>query len=69
MVSWLLSLSFLQLEKTLKAKVEAWQQEQGTDFLVNGQQFIEYIQMQWNNLQMEKELEKAERVNHLNKMV
>lgn len=51
-----------QLEKSLKAQIDAWEQEHGKDFLVNGQKFLEYVQQQWDEHHNEKEKEKLERV-------
>lgn len=51
-----------QLEKSLKAQIDAWEQEHGKDFLVNGQKFLEYVQQQWDQHHNEKEKEKLERV-------
>ncbi|KAF7649742.1 hypothetical protein LDENG_00136810 [Lucifuga dentata] len=54
-----------KLEKKLKSQIEAWEGEQGQDFLVNGQKFLQYVEKQWELHHMEKEKEKAER--HLKK--
>lgn len=51
-----------QLEKSLKAQIDAWEQEHGKEFLVNGQKFLEYVQQQWDQHHTEKEKEKLERV-------
>lgn len=50
-----------KLEKTLKAQIDVWEQEQGRVFLVNGQQFLQYVQDQWEVLRIEREQEKLER--------
>lgn len=55
-------LLFFQLEKTLKAQIDAWEQEHDKEFLVNGQKFLEYVQEQWEQHHTEKEQEKVERV-------
>lgn len=52
-----------QLEKCLKAQIDKWEQEHGTEFQVNGQQFLEYVQQQWDQHHNEKEKEKLERVS------
>lgn len=55
--------SFLfQLEKSLKAQIDDWEQEHDTEFMVNGQKFLEYVQQQWDHHHTEKEKEKLERV-------
>ena len=53
-----------QLEKSLKAQIDAWEQEHGKEFLVNGQKFLEYVQQQWEQHHAEKEKEKLERVRY-----
>lgn len=55
--------SLFQLEKSLKAQIDTWEQERGTEFQVNGQQFLEYVQQQWDRHHGEKEKEKLERVS------
>uniref|UniRef100_A0A3Q2PSM8 Protein regulator of cytokinesis 1b n=1 Tax=Fundulus heteroclitus TaxID=8078 RepID=A0A3Q2PSM8_FUNHE len=54
-----------KLEKKLKAQIDAWEGEQGREFLVNGQKFLQYVAEQWELHRIEKEKEKAER--HLKK--
>lgn len=46
----------------MKAQIDMWEQEQGTEFQVNGQKFLEYVQQQWDQHHNEKEREKLERV-------
>uniref|UniRef100_A0A673C9H7 Protein regulator of cytokinesis 1-like n=1 Tax=Sphaeramia orbicularis TaxID=375764 RepID=A0A673C9H7_9TELE len=53
--------SLPKLEKILKAQIDLWEQEQGKEFLVGGQKFMEYVQKQWDEHQSEKEKEKLER--------
>lgn len=53
----------LKLEKKLKSEIEAWEGEQGREFLVNGQKFMQYVAEQWELYQIEKEREKQERVS------
>lgn len=55
-------LSFLKIEKRLKAQIDTWEQEQGRDFQVNGQKFLQYVEEQWELHRIEKEKEKLERV-------
>ncbi|XP_041849190.1 protein regulator of cytokinesis 1b isoform X4 [Melanotaenia boesemani] len=54
-----------KLEKKLKAQIDVWESEQGREFLVNGQKFLQYVEEQWELHRMEKEKEKLER--HLKK--
>lgn len=54
-----------KLEKKLKAQIDAWEGEQGREFLVNGQKFLQYVEEQWELHRVEKEREKLER--HLKK--
>ncbi|XP_061532035.1 protein regulator of cytokinesis 1-like isoform X1 [Phycodurus eques] len=53
--------SLPKLEKALKAKIDSWEQEQGKEFFVNGQKFLDYVQQQWEQHHIEKEKEKMER--------
>ncbi|XP_068459835.1 protein regulator of cytokinesis 1-like isoform X2 [Clinocottus analis] len=53
--------SLPKLEKSLKAQIDAWEEEHGNEFLVNGQKFLEYVQLQWEQHHSEKESEKLER--------
>uniref|UniRef100_A0A8C5KAK5 Protein regulator of cytokinesis 1 n=1 Tax=Jaculus jaculus TaxID=51337 RepID=A0A8C5KAK5_JACJA len=50
-----------KLEEELKARIEKWEQEQSTAFVVNGQNFIEYVTEQWEMHRLEKEKAKQER--------
>ncbi|KAM6942943.1 protein regulator of cytokinesis 1b isoform 1-T1 [Xenentodon cancila] len=54
-----------KLEKKLKAQIDVWESEQGHEFLVNGQIFLQYVEEQWELHRVEKEKEKLER--HLKK--
>lgn len=54
-----------QLEKKLKAQIDAWECEQGRDFLVNGLKFLQYVEEQWEQHRAEKEREKLARVSQL----
>ncbi|KAF7663259.1 hypothetical protein LDENG_00215570 [Lucifuga dentata] len=53
--------SLPKLEKSLKAQIDAWEQETGREFQVNGQKFLEYVQKEWDHHHSEKEKEKLER--------
>lgn len=53
---------FFKLEKKLKDQIDAWQSEQGREFLVNGQEFLQYVAEQWELHQEDKEKEKLQRV-------
>ncbi|XP_068596831.1 protein regulator of cytokinesis 1b [Brachionichthys hirsutus] len=50
-----------KLEKSLKLQVDAWEGEQGREFLVNGQKFLQYVEKRWELHQTEKEMEKQVR--------
>ncbi|KAK5618545.1 hypothetical protein CRENBAI_016865, partial [Crenichthys baileyi] len=54
-----------KLEKKLKAQIDVWEGEQGQEFLVNSQKFLQYVAEQWELHRIEKEKEKLER--HLKK--
>ncbi|XP_034428268.1 protein regulator of cytokinesis 1b isoform X1 [Hippoglossus hippoglossus] len=53
--------SLPKLERKLKAQMDAWESEQGREFLVNGQKFLQYVEEQWELHRLEKEREKEER--------
>lgn len=55
----------IKLENKLKGQIDAWESEQGSEFLVNGQKFLQYVNEQWQLHQAEKEKEKLERVRML----
>ncbi|CAN9507276.1 unnamed protein product [Ophioblennius macclurei] len=57
--------SLPKLESKLKAEIEAWEAEQGREFLVNNMKFLQYVEEQWELHREEKEREKQER--HLKK--
>ncbi|XP_034743935.1 protein regulator of cytokinesis 1b [Etheostoma cragini] len=59
--------SLPKLEKKLKAQIDAWESEQGREFLVNGQKFLHYVEEQWELHRIEKEKEKQERLLKKNK--
>ncbi|KAL1774692.1 regulator of cytokinesis 1 isoform X1 [Sigmodon hispidus] len=50
-----------KLEEELKARIEKWEQEQSTAFVVNGQKFMEYVTEQWELHRLEKERVRQER--------
>ncbi|XP_039867420.1 protein regulator of cytokinesis 1-like [Simochromis diagramma] len=47
--------SLPKIEKRLKAQIDTWEQEQGRDFQVNGQKFLQYVEEQWELHRIEKE--------------
>ncbi|XP_029354158.1 protein regulator of cytokinesis 1b isoform X1 [Echeneis naucrates] len=53
--------SLPKLEKKLKAQIDTWESEEGRQFLVNGQKFLQYVEEQWELHRIEKEKEKLER--------
>ncbi|KAL4624314.1 protein regulator of cytokinesis 1-like isoform X2 [Arapaima gigas] len=53
--------SLPKLEKLLKAQIDAWEEEQGREFLVNGQKFLHFVEEQWELHRTEKERERMER--------
>ncbi|XP_037548134.1 protein regulator of cytokinesis 1b [Nematolebias whitei] len=50
-----------KLEKKLKDQIDAWEKEEGREFLVNGQKFLQYVAQQWELHLLEKEKEKLQR--------
>ncbi|KAL6461464.1 hypothetical protein MHYP_G00296080 [Metynnis hypsauchen] len=59
--------SLPKLEKKLKAQIDLWEQEQGREFLVQGQKFMQFVTEQWELHRLEKEREKQERQLKKNK--
>uniref|UniRef100_A0A669CSB2 Protein regulator of cytokinesis 1b n=1 Tax=Oreochromis niloticus TaxID=8128 RepID=A0A669CSB2_ORENI len=53
--------SLPKIEKRLKAQIDTWEHEQGRDFQVNGQKFLQFVEEQWELHRIEKEKEKLER--------
>ncbi|KAL7854175.1 hypothetical protein AOLI_G00210190 [Acnodon oligacanthus] len=52
-----------KLEEELKVRVEAWEKNQGSPFLMKGQGIMEYISKQWEEHRMQKDKEKNERMS------
>ncbi|XP_076368864.1 protein regulator of cytokinesis 1-like isoform X1 [Tachypleus tridentatus] len=50
-----------KLEKELVDKITAWEEEEGKEFLVNGNNFHKFIENQWELQRIEKDKEKEER--------
>ncbi|XP_073680112.1 protein regulator of cytokinesis 1 [Garra rufa] len=50
------------LEEELKSRVEVWEKNQGTSFLVQGQRIMDYISTQWEEHRLQKDKEKNERM-------
>ncbi|KAM8938831.1 protein regulator of cytokinesis 1-like [Pelodytes ibericus] len=50
-----------KLEEELKTRVEAWEAEKGSPFLLNGLRFMDYVAGQWENHKLQKEREKQDR--------
>ncbi|KAM3869681.1 protein regulator of cytokinesis 1-like, partial [Diretmus argenteus] len=61
--------SLPKLEKSLKAQIDLWEQEHSREFQVNGQKFLEYVQLQWDLYHSEKEQEKLQRQMKKNKQM
>ncbi|XP_068166548.1 protein regulator of cytokinesis 1b isoform X2 [Antennarius striatus] len=53
--------SLPKLEKSLRAQMDAWEAEQGREFLVNGRKFLQHVEEQWELHHSEKEKEKQAR--------
>lgn len=47
----------------MKTQIEMWEQEHAKAFVVNGQNFMEYVTEQWELHRLEKEKAKQERVS------
>ncbi|XP_076853635.1 protein regulator of cytokinesis 1b isoform X2 [Brachyhypopomus gauderio] len=59
--------SLPKLEKKLKSEIELWETEQGREFLIQGQKFMQFVTEQWELHRLEKEKEKQERQLKKNK--
>uniref|UniRef100_A0A674EBG7 Zgc:86764 n=1 Tax=Salmo trutta TaxID=8032 RepID=A0A674EBG7_SALTR len=57
---WALFQDF-ELEEELKKGVEAWEKDQGSAFLVQGQRVMTYISSQWEEYKQQRGKEKSER--------
>lgn len=55
----------IQLEEDLKCRVEAWEKNQGSPFLMRGQKVMEYIAKRWEEHRSQKDKEKNDRVSDL----
>lgn len=51
------------MEEELKTRVEAWEKDRGSDFLVWGQKVMTYITKQWEEHRQQRDKEKSERVS------
>ncbi|MCJ8740927.1 hypothetical protein PDJAM_G00064660 [Pangasius djambal] len=51
-----------KLEEDLKCRVEAWEKDQGSPFLMRGQRVMEYISKQWEEHRSQKDKEKNDRM-------
>ncbi|XP_067871675.1 protein regulator of cytokinesis 1b isoform X1 [Heterodontus francisci] len=58
-----------KLEEELKVQIDAWEQEHHSQFLVNGQNFMDYVTEQWELHRLEKEREKQERQLKKSKLI
>ncbi|XP_076836411.1 protein regulator of cytokinesis 1 isoform X2 [Brachyhypopomus gauderio] len=52
-----------KLEEELKARVEMWEKEHGSTFLMKGQKVMEFISGQWEEYRFQKDKEKNERMS------
>ncbi|TSX03300.1 Sulfate anion transporter 1 [Bagarius yarrelli] len=50
-------------KEDLKSRVEAWEKEKGSPFLMKGQRVMEYIAKQWEEHRSQKDKEKNERMS------
>lgn len=53
----------IQLEEDLKCRVEVWEKNKGSPFLIRGQKVMEYISKQWEEHRSQKDKEKNDRVS------
>ncbi|KAI4879679.1 hypothetical protein NFI96_032008 [Prochilodus magdalenae] len=52
-----------KLEEELKARIEAWEKNQDSPFLMKGQRVMEYISKQWEEHRLQKDKEKNDRMS------
>ncbi|XP_071828232.1 protein regulator of cytokinesis 1-like isoform X6 [Apostichopus japonicus] len=52
-----------KLEKVLGDKIEQWEGQNGTPFLVDGVRFVDYVEAQWAAHEQHKKIVKEQRVN------
>ncbi|XP_064631723.1 protein regulator of cytokinesis 1-like [Lineus longissimus] len=52
-----------KLEEELEELIAKWEEENGRDFLIDGARYSDYIKSEWENLKLQKENEKAQRVS------
>uniref|UniRef100_A0A8C2IKI9 Zgc:86764 n=1 Tax=Cyprinus carpio TaxID=7962 RepID=A0A8C2IKI9_CYPCA len=52
----------LKLEEELRSRVEVWEKNQGTSFLVQGQRIMDFISSKWEEHRLQKDKEKNERM-------
>ncbi|KAK2827392.1 hypothetical protein Q7C36_018318 [Tachysurus vachellii] len=52
-----------KLEEDLKCRVEAWEKNQGSPFLMRGQKVMEYIAKRWEEHRSQKDKEKNDRMS------
>ncbi|KAI5096475.1 hypothetical protein C0J45_13369 [Silurus meridionalis] len=52
-----------KIEEDLKCRVEAWEKNQGSPFLMRGQRVMEYIFKQWEEHRSQKDKEKNDRMS------
>lgn len=57
------SLQLFQLEKVLGDKIEQWEGQNGTPFLVDGVRFVDYVEAQWAAHEQHKKIVKEQRVS------
>ncbi|XP_073398372.1 protein regulator of cytokinesis 1-like isoform X2 [Dendrobates tinctorius] len=50
-----------KLEEELKSRIDLWEAEQGSQFLIKGSKFMDYVANQWEMLKQQKEREKQDR--------
>uniref|UniRef100_A0A8C1GWU3 Zgc:86764 n=1 Tax=Cyprinus carpio TaxID=7962 RepID=A0A8C1GWU3_CYPCA len=51
-----------KLEEELRSRVEVWEKNQGTSFLVQGQRIMDFISSKWEEHRLQKDKEKNERM-------
>lgn len=53
----------IQLEEEMRGRVEEWEKNKGSSFLVHGQRIMDYISSQWEEHRLQKDKEKNERAS------
>ncbi|CAL9701196.1 unnamed protein product [Knipowitschia caucasica] len=57
-----LSKNLNKLERSLRTQISLWEEQQHSEFLVKGSNFLQFVEQQWNQLHEQREREREERL-------